>query len=85
MQSKVKTTIYAILNEIMEDAIIGASAIDIINKINLIRRKIISCLSFFFFSSIISSWSFDIESSYSLNLSFSSSNARLCIDSGKSS
>ena len=77
MQSKVKTTIYAILNEIMEDAIIGASAIDIINKINLIRRKIISCLSFFFFSSIISSWSFDIESSYSLNLSFSSSNARL--------
>ena len=50
MQSKVKTTIYAILNEIMEDTIIGASAIDIINKINLIRRKIISCLSFFFFS-----------------------------------
>ena len=46
MQSKVKTTIYAILNEIMEDTIIGASAIDIINKINLIRRKIISCLSF---------------------------------------
>ena len=77
MQSKVKTTIYAILNEIMVDAIIGASAIDIINKINLIRRKIISCLSFFFFSSIISSWSFDIESSYSFNLSFSSSNDRL--------
>ena len=40
MQSKAKTTIYAILNEIMEDTIIGASAIDIINKINLIRRKI---------------------------------------------
>lgn len=46
MQSKVKTTIYAILNEIMEDTIIGASAIDIINKINLIRRKIISVYLF---------------------------------------